>query len=445
MKDQRIPAIPFIPVIITLWLLAVSCQSAGSYDRAEPGVRFRISCEDGRAIRHHYASATGELVERGPVALRKGMSCDDAEDLDEKAMLRLQREGQWTGYYKGTLNPLWKGLFKKNKREGVLTYFDRKGNKTKIITYSGGSKEGLEEGYFSSGAIRYRGQNSNNMKTGLWQSWGSEDSACITKGMYSKGEKTGQWEECALNEETGKWYLAFRGNYVQGLRDGPVEIFHPTGELLGKGSYRADLICKSKPPAEGVEACSKRTGKWTLYHPSGKLAAEGEYDGATGKKRGTWTEYYASGQKMAMGPRDHTRNGIWTFYSKDGQIIGQFGFKGNDAMPRYCIVYEKGVKKEEGPCMGVLVKYVSETDEIKLAGRIRQTDAWKGYHANGTKAWEGMYVNGLKMGAWKFYSEQGKLIGQGNFRMNKKVGRWKEMKNGRLVEVEYDDFGRLKN
>jgi len=433
------------PILLSaVALYVLSCASATSYDKAKPGVKFQISCSDGKAIRHHYSPDSGELMERGPVLLAKGMSCGNAEDLDEKEMLKLQRDGEWTGYYKGTTNPLWKGLFKKNKREGVLTYFDTKGNKSKIVTYVGGSKEGPEEGYFSSGAIRYKGQNSEDMKTGFWEEKASDKSDCVTKGNYAKDEKTGPWEECSQDDKNDTWYVSFRGSYAQGLRDGPVEVFHSNGELLGKGSYRADLACKASPPPEGVDACGRRTGRWVLYHPSGKLAAEGEYDGATGKRRGTWTEYYASGDKMAMGQRNHTREGIWTFYKKGGEIMGQYGFKGNDAMISYCVIYEKGVKKEEGPCMGALIKYEAEKDELKLAGRMMQSDLWKGYHPGGAKAWEGTYVTGQKAGIWKFFNEGGALIAQGEFRMNKKVGPWKEMQNGRMVQIEYDDFGRPK-
>ncbi|MBW7858061.1 MAG: hypothetical protein H3C43_07205, partial [Leptonema sp. (in: Bacteria)] len=333
---------------VTLSLLALltvgflfQCSSTpdSAPDKVEPGVKFKISCVGEKATRHHYNPTTGEIRERGPVIFAKDMTCSDATKLDEKEVLKLQRDGEWVGYYAGSTNVLWRGIFKKNKREGDVQYFEKGGKVTKVVAYKDGQQEGREEGYFSDGSIRYKGQNSKGMKTGSWQEYSSPKRECTTEGSYNQDEKTGSWQECSQDEED-KWYISFKGNYNQGLKDGPAESFHPNGKLSGKGSYRADLACKQNPPNEGVNACGRRTGNWVIYYPNEKLAMEGSYDGMTGKRTGNWTEYYASGEKMAMGPRNHTRNGLWTFYNKNGQILGQYGFKGNDFMASQCVLYE---------------------------------------------------------------------------------------------------------
>jgi len=431
-------------ILVSFTLLAVQCSSASSVDSVKPGTKFQIQCNGQQPIRYHYSPETGKRTESGPVQLAKDMSCRQAEGLDEKEMLKLQRQGEWTGFYTESQKPMWTGMFEKNKREGVAVYVNEDGKKTKIVTYKAGSKEGVEEGYFATGGIRYKGQNTDNMKTGLWEERGSESTDCVSKGNYSKDEKTGQWQECSQDEKSKNWYISFKGNYSQGLKDGPAEFFHSNGQQMATGSYRADLTCKENPPPEGVDMCGRRMGHWVVYYDTGKVAADGEYNGATGLRKGNWTEFYISGEKMATGPRNHTRDGIWTFYLKDGKIMGQYGFKGSDNMFNYCILYDAGVKKEEGDCMGGLIKYEAENDALRIGGRIMQNGVWKGYWPNGTKSYEGNFTTGIKMGKWKYFSETGGLASEGEYRMNKKVGAWKETQNGTLVTLEYDDFGREK-
>lgn len=432
------------PFIISLvgfsFLLQCSSTPDSAPDKVEPGIKFKISCANEQATRHHYSPTTGEIAERGPVLLTKGMTCNDASKLDEKEMLKLQRDGEWIGYYAGNAKVLWRGLFKKNKREGDVKYFDQGGKVTKVVAYQDGQQEGREEGYFGDGSIRYKGQNSKGMKTGNWEEYSSVKRECTTQGSYNQDEKTGTWQECSQDEDE-KWYISFKGSYKQGLKDGAAESFHPNGTISGKGSYRADLTCKENPPSEGVEACGRRTGKWQIYYPSEKLAMEGSYDGMTGKRTGNWTEYYASGEKMAMGPRNHTRNGLWTFYNKNGQILGQYGFKGNDFMASQCVLYENGTKKEEGGCTNVLVQYKADKDAMQI-GNIMRAGQWTGYYSNGKKAWEGQFMMKLKVEQWAYYNEAGALTAKGKYNMDKKTGIWQETENGRLVTVEYDAFGR---
>lgn len=438
----RTSHVRWLTLSLTMLAVLAGCVSGGT-DKVKPGTKVQLRCVDGKAIRFHYDPESGELTEKGPVLIDKSTTCSKAEDLDEKAMLKLQRDGDWVGLYKGTTAILWKGKYVKNKREGVLEYYDQKGTPGKRITYKEGKKEGPEEGVFKSGATRYKGQNADDKKTGMWEERFAEDSDCVARGAYTADEKTGPWDECKQDEESKKWYRNFHGSYAHGLKDGPAEEYHPSGSPSGKGNYRADLACKEKPPSEGVEACGKKTGRWVYLAPNGNTTAEGEYDPATGKRKGNWTEYYASGEKMGMGPRNHTRDGLWTFYGKDGQILGQYKFKGNDFMPNVCVVFEKGVKKEEGNCMSALVKYEPKEDILKINPFLRSGE-WKGYHPNGSKAWEGGFNLKMKQGKWKYYSEGGAVLSEGSYNMDKKQGFWTETENGRTMTVEYDDFGRRK-
>ncbi|MBW7859061.1 MAG: hypothetical protein H3C43_12395, partial [Leptonema sp. (in: Bacteria)] len=106
-----------------------------------------------------------------------------------------------------------------------------------------------------------------------------------------------------------------------------------------------------------------------------------------------------------------------------------------------CVLYENGVKKEEGGCTNVLVQYSAENDAMKI-GNITRAGQWTGYYLSGKKAWEGQFMMKLKVDQWVYYNEAGAVTEKGKYNMDKKTGMWQETVNGRLVNVEYDAFGR---
>lgn len=403
-----------------------------------------IKCENNQPIRYHYDKETLTILEKGNVELPETISCRDAEKLEEKDAIKLLRTGKWIQYYKGTQKVLSEGIFKKNKREGIWKFYDMDGKITKIVTYKEGNKEGNEIGYFSyPDIIRYEGKNLHNKKEGFWKYYSDKEHQCIYGGLYKDDMKEGSWTECSFDEKTKKWYLSFKGNYYQDLKDGPAETYFPSGILSSKGEYRADLQCKENPPPEGVEFCGRRVKRWIFYFPNGKIHEEGNYSFETGRRIGLWKEYYQTGELRAQGHREHTKVGQWTFYSKSGDIIGQYQFKGNDFMANYCIEFKENKKLQEGNCTAKMIQYDIERDEIKITEGLKQ-GIWKGYHPNGKLAWEGEFLMGKKHGKWKIYDEDGNLIEEGDYNMDKKTGTWKERKNGKFTVVEYDMFGRVK-
>ncbi|GIX42547.1 MAG: hypothetical protein KatS3mg129_2280 [Leptospiraceae bacterium] len=433
----------YILVLFFVISLVWDCKSSDP-TKAKPGKKVAIQCDNGKAIRYHYDPETGSILEKGLVALPKNLTCKQAENLEEKEMFKLKREGHWVIYYKNTTNILAEGENKDNKREGEWKFYDAQGNLTKITLYKDGIKEGPEYGYFAGTKIlRYEGQNQNDKKTGFWKYYSDKEHQCISQGNYVNDMKEGEWIECSQDPKTNKWYVSFKGRYHQELKDGPAETYYPDGKLLSKGNYRADLKCKENPPAEGEQACAKKIGKWVFYFPNGNIMEEGNYDANTGRRTGLWKEYYESGQLRGQGNRNHTKIGIWTFYDKEGKIIGQYEFKGNDFMASYCIEFENNKKVAEGPCTAKMIKYEPEKDSLKITPGMKQ-GKWKGYHPNGKLAWEGELLMDKRHGYWKIYDEAGNLIAEGDYNMGKKTGFWKEMENGKLVTHEYDMFGRLK-
>lgn len=430
-------------ILMLLIFLVWYCKSADS-TKSNKGKKVSIECKDGNVIRYHYDIDSGSILEKGPVKLPKNMTCKEAENLDEKEILKFPREGHWTTYYKGTNQILSEGENKNNKKEGEWKFYDQNGNLTKISTYKEGQLDGPEYGYFAgTKIIRFEGQNKEGKKTGLWKYYSDKDHQCISQGNYVDNMKEGEWVECNQEEKSKKWYISFKGSYHKDLKDGPAEEYYPDGKLLSKGKYRADLKCKENPPPEGEQMCAKRIEKWVFYFPNENIMEEGSYDPNTGKRTGIWKEYYATGQLRGQGNRNHTKIGLWTFYNKEGQIIGQYEFKGNDFMASYCIEFKDNKKIEEGSCTAKMIKYEVENDHLKITGGMKQ-GMWKGYHPNGKLAWEGELLMGKRHGHWKIYDETGRLIGEGDYNMDKKTGFWNEWENGKLVKREYDMFGRLK-
>ncbi len=426
-----------------IFLVLLFCNK-GNPNQPQKGRKVALVCEGQNAIRYHYDPETGSVVEKGPVQLPKDMNCKKAQDLEEKELMKFQREGKWIQYYKDSTNILAEGENRNNKREGEWRFYDQKGNLTKTVPYKEGKKEGKEITYFAgTKIIKSEGSYINDQKEGEWIFYSDPKHQCISKGMYKQNNKEGEWVECAEDAQTKTWYISFRGNYVKDLKDGLVETYFPNGKISAKGKYKADLNCKENPPPEGVQFCEKKVGNWIFYFPNGNIMEEGSYDAQTGKRTGLWKEYYTTGKLRAQGNRDHTKTGRWTFFDPSGKMIGQYDFKGNDFMANYCVEFKDEKKIAEGPCTAKMIKYDPEKDTLIFSDGMKQ-GKWKGFYQNGTLAWEGELIMNKRQGPWKIYDETGKLIGEGNYNMDKKIGFWKELVDGKYIMKEYDQFGRLK-
>lgn len=396
-------ALPAALVAFALNLGACKSAQGGAEGENAGPVKVELDCDASPPRLILTSRETGKKTEEGAVELPADKTCEQAEDLADRDLRKLPRVGEWLFYHENSTQIFYRGEFVAGKREGEFRFFDAEGRLNRTIQYANGEKTGLETGYFpGTQEWKERGQNAAGKRTGVWEFRAARDSDCISRGAFESNEKTGPWEECELSDQTRKYYLAFRGSYRNGLRDGPAQMLGSDGAIVAEGRFAADLSpeCTANPPEGKKENCGKRTGQWKFYHAGGRLAMTGSYNPATGRRSGVWTEYYRSGEKMAEGPRDHTRNGRWTFYARNGQLIGQFNFEGNDFTPRAAVLYENGRKIGEGPIAVGLVKYDAEKDEIVLSTMVR-TGQWTLYDANGARIGEGELVNSRKQGRWQ--------------------------------------------
>jgi antitoxin component YwqK of YwqJK toxin-antitoxin module len=75
----------------------------------------------------------------------------------------------------------------------------------------------------------------------------------------------------------------WKGNLVNGKREGYWEFYYPNGKLRKKGNLVND----------------NRHGYWEAYYSNGQLISKGNY--VNGKREGYWEEYWSGGQLESKG------------------------------------------------------------------------------------------------------------------------------------------------
>lgn len=417
------------------------CKSSDPLEK-QPGKKVALFCNESGPVRAHYEPEEGFVTKAGPVSLPDGVSCKDAEDQPESRIADFPEQGIWKVYYNKSNNLWQEGPFENGERSGTWKFYSIKGFLTKTNEFRNNKLHGPEIRYFENGDWRSKGQYANGKKTGRWEERPSLTSTCVEAGSYGNDNKEGQWKECALDKQTRDYYFSFEGAYRKGLRDGPAKLYYPNGSVFGEGNYRADIPCLLNPPKNNEgrpdpAQCQKRTGDWIIYFDNGNKRATGSYDPATGKRSGNWTEFYMSGEKMAEGQMNaNIRYGMWTFFNKSGDIVGQYGFKGNSFMPKQAIFWENGNKTGEGPLAVGMVRYSDENDELIIKG-MKRNGKWTHYYPSGRKKSAGTYQMDRMQGEWTFYDESGRMTAEGKFNLGRKDGVWKELENGRMVTKKY--------
>ena len=422
---------PFITALAFITVLASLSCGGGQKKGAKKGppVMFVLTCEDGKAIREHRLRKNDALLEKGPVTLKpRSVKCAQAKGYAEAVLRRYKRNGVWEEYYRGTTKVLSRGVYKNNRREGEFKYFNKEGERSKIVEYKKGKKHGKEISYFAgTNNWRIQGQNEKGKKVGLWRKKSNRAGDCVTEGRYDRNYKTGPWTECGHDAQAKKHFVKFRGSYSQGARSGTGKLFYSNGQVLAQGSFVLDQKCIQKEifASTRAEKCGKRAGRWVTFHARGRKSAEGRYDSRNGLKTGRWVEYYQSGRKMAEGDRKHVRIGLWTFWGQSGEVIGKFRFKGSDVFIRSGTVYRNGQKVAEalpgegcrsrynryrkknitscrvkpGSFLSALAKYDPKSDAMKFSFTMMQ-GRWA-FYRNGEKSAEGSCMAGRRSGVWR--------------------------------------------
>ena len=265
------------------------------------------------------------------------------------------------------------------------------------------------------------------------------------KGEYLNGKRNGKGKEFNYNEE-----LIFDGEYLNGERNGKGKEYDY--KLIFEGEYKNGLRWTGKI-YNGIHSYSfpelkDGTGYIKYINSDGYLEYEAQY--SNGLKNGKGKEYDSKGKLIFEGEYknnkkwngkgyDASKNIVYELINGNGKVkeynnFGDLSFEGE---------YLNGVRKGK--------KYVFES---KFEGEYlngKKNGKGKEYYNNGELKFEGIYLYNFKLNG-KYYMN-GKLEYEGNYLYNKK---WSgkgydengniiyELNNGNGKVKEYDDDGKLK-
>ncbi|MCB1174431.1 MAG: hypothetical protein KDK39_12745 [Leptospiraceae bacterium] len=473
----RYKGVPVPALMLALFSLAVLADCSLFQKKKEGRFSYELDCDNNQAILTIIENEAGLPKEKGPVQLEADMTCDQAEDLDEKGLKKLKRHGTWDLYWSDSKSVMSRGEFVNGAREGQFTYFFKDSDKTmRTVQYRKGKKEGPEISYFEDGSTKEEGQNAEGFKSDTWKQYNAPNANCITTGAYHRDLKEGLWEECSLDGESKTWYVARKITYQKGLKHGQAQSFNKDGRKTAEGTWKGDFSdeCKKDPkavfrnifpncrPPEGVwpAACSRRNGPWRFYNDKTINNQDQLNQDDPDKKKQPAEESPATTTVTTIDPdtgeqvtetvnadpkedefgrfeegnyRENKRDGVWKEYYASGElratgtrVADKCGFRDG---PWDIFLKDKTrigtftYNNEHIFKYAVLYKDGQKVSEGELSMGLIKYDPEKDALVLPPTMKEG--------GVWKFY-ENGRLTKEGGMMMGKMHGQWKFMQNGRL-------------
>ena len=205
-------------------------------------------------------------------------------------------------------------------------------------------------------------------------------------GPFVEQDIEGDW--------AGLGYLT--GTYRDGQREGPFEVFYPSGVLRGRGTYENDL----------------REGPYESYHENGELRSRSNF--VAGEPDGPFEDYYENGQLMEKGSwKDKSAHGTFEEYNENGQLMRETTYdRYSSAFESY---HENGQLKEKGTFVAGELGPIFDT----LTG-------WLGW--DNVYAWllRDFIARDEADGAYLLYDENGQLESQGIWKRGERCGEWIE-------------------
>ncbi len=135
----------------------------------------------------------------------------------------------------------------------------------------------------------------------------------LEQGTYKNGFQDGLWKTFYRNGQ-----LKFMGKFISAnpvLKDSTHVYFYPNGNLERKEFYK---VQKSKYSNAII---SRKTGIWEIYYLSGSPKETFEYNGDRSVKVGLNIKYFENGQIESKGQlNDDFKVGEWKFYYPNGTL-----------------------------------------------------------------------------------------------------------------------------
>jgi antitoxin component YwqK of YwqJK toxin-antitoxin module len=121
-----------------------------------------------------------------------------------------------------------------NKRDGKLTWYDKKGRKIAEMFYKHGKLEGPETAYFQNGKVKYRVNYVNDKKEGLQKEY-YDNGVLALVVPYKNNKKEGIQKEYTFE---GKLYseVLYKNNY----KEGEQKWYDSQGDVIKRELFKMD-------------------------------------------------------------------------------------------------------------------------------------------------------------------------------------------------------------
>ncbi len=156
-----------------------------------------------------------------------------------------KRNGKWT-YYFINGNVEQQGRYNRDKPDGYWVWYHENGEIWREEEYERGLRYGPFVEKDDAGNVIAEGKFIEGFKDGPWV-YNIGD--IIQKGTYFDGERHGKWEHTFKTSGD----VRFKGEYINGMREGRHTWFYDGGQIEMRGKYAAD----------------KKEGIWEFYNTKG--------------------------------------------------------------------------------------------------------------------------------------------------------------------------------
>lgn len=260
---------------------------------------------------------------------KNGLIDLDAEETD---FVQLYKEYYPDGTVKlegGQLNGMKNGFFRVYNEEGefIQTLIYKKDKKIaeglidSLLRYQGDWIF-----YYESGAIKAKGNFTNNLKNNDWIFY-YEDGIIEQKGKYKFDKPIGDWNWYHQNTK-----LKRNEYYVNGLIDGESIEYDSIGSVVVKGNYISGFkdgnwfIKVGDHTEEGVFIDNEKDKEWIHTYENGQIAFKGEFLNGLAVGKHKW--YHHNGQIELEGKyQSDTKQGDWIRYNENGEELIKITYK----------------------------------------------------------------------------------------------------------------------
>ena len=338
-----------------------------------------------------------------------------------------------------------------------------------------GQPEGWWKAYNTEGILISEGNRKNHQLDSLWIFYNPQGEKSLVI-HYQKGKKNGERVQYFENEFvvenfendtiTGSVNTFFADStlkkttpYEFGVQHGMEKEFNHDGLVIAVTNYYRGVMLR-KEFINRTDNFGFRQGKWKYFWANGNLRLEGSYK--NDKRDGFFKFYDISGNFEKV---EKYVNGELIVDAPEVKVLDRKVSYHPNGQPAITATYYKGIPegiRREYDSTGKVIKgYVFQNGIIRFEGvtddnGLRQ-GLWKEFYETGELRSEGHYLNSNFTGNWKFYfqeDQQIEIMGSYN-KKGEKIGEWiwyyanrqpmviENWENGLLQGeyVDYDEYG----